>query len=480
MKKLVLLLSALLVLGTAAGAKVKLPSLVGDGMVLQRNTQVKFWGTTDRKAPVTVETSWDGKKYKTRPGSDGAWCVEVSTPDAGGPFTVSISDGEKITLKDILVGEVWVCSGQSNMEMPVGGWPHQPVQDAFRHIADAGSTPLLRMFTVARNNASAPQEDCSGEWKHSTPENLPWFSATAYFFGKTLSSYLPGVPVGLIATDWGGTPIEAWLSVGALEATPGIDVERAKQNRWMEVTTGQLFNGMIYPLRHYAARGFIWYQGEANLGNSADYAAITCAMVNEWRTLWGKADMPYYLVQIAPYSYDVPDGRNLPLLVEQQYRIPSMLPYSAVAPTTDIGHRDCIHPPYKKEVGERLAWLALSRDYGVNGLPSTPLYKDMKVEDGKIRLSFSGLGGAGNCFRVHGPQKQLVLGGFEIAGKDRVWHPASAWIEWDKNEIMVFSTEVPDPAAVRYAFRNWPEGANVVTDYGVPLPPFRTDDWPVE
>jgi len=477
MKKIILIISALLAFAAGAAAKVTLPSLLGSGMVLQRNSQVNIWGTTDGSKAVKVTTSWNGAKYSAQPDSEGNWSVKVSTPEAGGPYSISISDGDKIRLDDILIGEVWICSGQSNMEMPLGGWDHQRVKDAYATINDAASTPLVRMFTVKRANADTPQEDCVGEWKKSTPNALRYFSATAYHFGKTLSQFLPDVPIGLVATVWGGTPIEAWMSIGTLESIPGINLPLSKSLYWDVVHTGQLYNGMIYPLRKFAARGFIWYQGEANLVNAGDYAALTVAMVNEWRALWGNPDMPYYLVQIAPYRYDNPDDRVLPLLVEQQYKVPSMLPKSAVAATTDIGHRDCIHPPFKKEVGERLAWLALARDYGVPDLPVTPTYKSMKVEDGKIRLSFDGVSTIGNCFRIHGLKEKLLLKGFELAGEDRVWHDASAEIDWNTNDIIVSCPEVPAPVAARYAFRNWPDGANVVTDNGLPLPMFRTDDW---
>jgi sialate O-acetylesterase len=461
-----------------SSAKITLPSLVGDGMVLQRDAAVRIWGSSDRPK-VTLTTSWDGKKYAARVDASGQWCVEVRTPvSGGGPYTVTLSDGdERILLRDVLVGEVWICSGQSNMEMPLGGWEHQRVENAYETILDADSTPLVRMFTVARNNADTPQEDCRGAWKSSTPDALKSFSATAYHFGKTLSRFMKDMPIGLIATDWGGTPIEAWLSVEALEKTPGIDLALSKSLYWEEVHTGQLFNGMIYPLRKYAARGFIWYQGEANLVNAGDYAALTEAMVQEWRALWGNPDMPYYLVQIAPYNYDDPDGIGLPLLVEQQYRIPERLPHSGVAATTDIGHRDCIHPPFKKEVGERLAYLALANDYGFEGLPVTPRYKEMEKEGSALRLRFVNGPSAGDGFRIHGSQRKLELGGFEIAGADRRWHPAEAQIVWGKSEILVSSPEVSDPVAARYAFHNWPEGANVLTDSGLPLPMFRTDDW---
>ena len=477
MRKLFAIIAVLLAIGPRTAAKVTLPSLMGSGMVLQRNSQVNIWGSTDRSATVRIETSWDGRHYSARPDGEGRWSVKVSTPDAGGPYSITISDGDKLRLDDILIGEVWICSGQSNMEMPVGGWDHQRVNDAYATIMDAKSTPLLRMFTVARNNADEPQEDCSGQWKKSTPSAVRGFSATAYHFGKTLSAFMPDVPIGLISTVWGGTPIEAWLSIGALEATPGINLELSKSLYWDVVHTGQLFNGMIYPLRNYVARGFIWYQGEANLVNSSDYAGLTVSMVNEWRALWGNPSMPYYLVQIAPFRYDDPDGIELPLLVEQQYRIPSLLPGSAVAATTDIGHRDCIHPPFKKEVGERLAWLALARDYGFEGLSVAPVYKSMKVEGGSIRLSFDGVSTIGNCLRIHGQHKKLEIKGFEIAGEDRVFHPASAEIDWKTNDVLVSCPEVPAPVAVRYAFHNWPEGANLLTDDGQPVPMFRTDDW---
>lgn len=475
MKKGFILILALLC-GCLASARVSLPSLLGNGMVLQRNAQVQLWGHATGST-VKIVTSWDGRKYSVKPQADGAWSVTLATPEAGGPYEIRFDDGEVLCLRDILIGEVWICSGQSNMEMPLGGWEHQRVANAYETIRDAASTPLLRMFTVARNNADVPQEDCTGAWQSSTPRALRGFSATAYHFGKTLSQFMPDVPVGLIATDWGGTPIEAWLSVKALENTPGIDVAFSKTLYWEQVHTGQLFNGMIYPLRRYAARGFIWYQGEANLDNPTDYPLITVSMVNEWRELWGNPDMPYYLVQIAPYSYGEPDGSKLPRLVENQYRIPSLLPHSAVAATTDIGHRDCIHPPYKKEVGERLAWLALARDYGFVGLPSTPTYRSVAFDGPVARVSFDGVSPYGDCFRVFGERERLVLQGFEVAGEDRVWHPASAQIEWGTNDILVSAPDVPAPVAVRYAWRNWPAGANVVTDNGLPLPPFRSVDW---
>lgn len=473
------LLAALLATFSLNAQELKLHHLFTSHAVLQQESVVPVTGWGKPGASVLVSASWCKKSVTTKVEADGTWRADVPTREASCvPQQVVVRSGkEEIALTDILIGEVWVCSGQSNMQMPLGGWDHQRVANAYETIRDAASTPLVRMYTVERNNADTLQEDCSGSWQCSTPAAARHFSATAYHFGKTLSQFMPDVPVGLLVTDWGGTPIEAWLSVEALEKTPGIDVAFSKTLHWEEVTTGQLFNGMIYPLRHYPARGFIWYQGEANLDNPKDYPLITVSMVNEWRALWGNPDMPYYLVQIAPYSYDEPDGTKLPVLVENQYRIPSMLVHCGIASTTDIGHKDCIHPPYKKEVGERLAWLALANDYGFRDLPVTPVYKSVVFDGATARVSFNGVTTTGNCWRIHGPHERLVLGGFEVAGEDHVWHPASAWIDWNTNDIFVTSEAVPAPVAVRYAWRNWPAGANVVTDNGLPLPPFRSVSW---
>ena len=479
LSRICLLLAVLLAGASLEAQELRLHRLIADHAVLQQNAQVPIWGWGKPGEKVLVSASWYKKPVVTTVASDSTWMATVPTYEADGqPAALVVRCGKQvITVKDLLIGEVWICSGQSNMEMPLGGWDHQRVAGAYETIRDAASTPLIRMFTVERNNADTPQEDCAGAWQCATPQALRWFSATAYHFGKTLSQFMPDVPVGLVATDWGGTPIEAWLSVEALENTPGIDVAFSKTLHWDKVTTGQLFNGMIYPLRNYKARGFIWYQGEANLYNPKDYPLITVSMVKEWRALWGNPDMPYYLVQIAPYSYDDPDGMNLPVLVENQYRIPALLEHCGIAATTDIGHRDCIHPPFKKEVGERLAWLALARDYGFEGLPVTPTYKSVAYDGAVARVSFNGVSTIGDCFRVHGAHEQLVLGGFELAGEDRVWHPASARIDWDTNDILVTSPDVPAPVAVRYAWRNWPAGANVLTDSGLPLPPFRSVEW---
>lgn len=480
MKRILFTLLALLAMASLADAKITLPTLVGDNMVLQRNTQVKIWGSTNGSSAVNVVTSWNGATYKAKPAKDGSWCVLASTPEAGGPYTISISDSDNsLQLSNILIGEVWICSGQSNMEMTVGGWEHQRVQNAFETIMGASSTPLVRMFTVQRNPSDTPQEGCIGEWQTSTPEAVRNFSATGYFFGKALSAAMPNMPIGLIASYWGGTPIEAWMSSDALCATEGINLERSKNKRAYGVNPYQLFNGMIYPLRNFVAKGFIWYQGEANIPNYEDYAALSASMVKEWRTLWGNEDMPFYLTQIAPYRYEDPLKFGAALLVEQQYRIPSIVAHSGVAPTTDLGHRDCIHPPYKKEVGDRLAYLALTNDYGFSGLPQTPVYKAMKVEDGRVRISFSGVSGAGNSLMVHGPRYAKELVGFEVAGADRVFYPATAQIDWNNSDVIVSAAEVPNPVAVRYAFHNWTDGANVCNDYGIPLPPFRTDSWEI-
>lgn len=474
-----LFLSALLFCFSLDAGELRLHHLLSDHAVLQQNAVVPVVGWGEPGATVQVRASWCKKPVNVKVAEDGTWRADIPTCEVRNtPQSLVVKSGKEVVeLTDLLIGEVWVCSGQSNMEMPLGGWDHQSVQNAYETIRNAGSTPLVRMFTVERNNSDVLAEDCGGSWKCSTPEAARHFSATAYHFGKTLAEFMPEVPIGLLVSDWGGTPIEAWLSVGALEGTQGIDVAFSKTLHWGNVTTGQLFNGMIYPLRHYPARGFIWYQGEANLDNPKDYPLITASMVKEWRALWGNPDMPYYLVQIAPYCYDDPSGTKLPVLVENQYRIPALVEHCGIAATTDIGHKDCIHPPFKKEVGERLAWLALANDYGFGDIPVTPTYKSVSFDGAVARVRFNGVTTVGNCWRMHGLHERMELGGFEMAGEDHVWHPAQASIDWRTDDILLRSDAVPAPVAVRYAWRNWPAAANVVTDYGLPLPPFRSVEW---
>jgi sialate O-acetylesterase len=483
MKTRILLIAlSFLLSATATSAKVTVPSVIGDGMVLQRNTQVALWGKAAPKSTVKITTSWNGEKYKTTTDSVGQWFVKVSTGDAGGPYSIKISDGEPLTIENVLLGEVWVCSGQSNMEMPICGFTYQPVEAAAKAVTDATQYPGIRMYTVPLLSSETPVGDNPSAWQTSSPAAVSSFSAVAYFFGKQLYSQL-GVPVGLINTSWGGSAIEAWMTVGSIDQTEGIDHKIAKSGTSPNSIPQRLYNGMIVPISNFTAKGFIWYQGESNRHNWFDYCELQASMVELWRKSWDNDTMPFYFTQLAPYNYEGKEKLSLPLTIEAQYQAAERIPHSGIAATTDIGNPVCIHPAQKQEVGVRLAYLALANDYGIEGLPApAPTYNSMARDGAKIVLSFNNISGQNgfkgrDSFVWYGPTDYVTLSGFEIAGEDRVFHPANANFKGWENKIEVSSPEVSEPVAVRYAFHNYAPEANVTTTMGQPLAPFRTDSW---
>ena len=484
--KRILLLALVAIMPLAAKAEVKLPSVLGSGMVLQRNTEVNLWGTADNGKTVTVETSWNNAKYKVNADENGAWSLKVTTGEAGGPYTITFSDGKKKTvLEDVLLGEVWICGGQSNMEMPVCGFMNQPVEGCVDVIMNAGDYPGIRMFTVARCSTNEPQSDCKGEWRHSTPAAVSEFSATAYFFGLTLYKMLR-IPVGLVTSNWGGSTIETWMSKESIASIEGINHEFISTWKGDASEPGRLYNGMILPIVNYTAKGFIWYQGCSNRKNWFDYKELQIGLIKLWRKMWGNDKMPFYLTQLAPYRYEGDNLRSLPLVIEAQYQAAAALENVAVAATTDLGHPTCIHPAKKRQVGQRLAYLALAKDYGIEGVPApAPTYKSMELVDGnKLLVSFNNLSApyqfnAANSLVGFGENSTLRMHGFEIAGADGVFYPATSHIKWWQNKITVFSDKVAEPVAVRYAFKNYCPEANVRTNYDMPLVPFRTDNWEI-
>lgn len=483
---------ALLALSLTGRSEVVPASLIGDNMVLQRNSEAKLWGKADAGKTVTVVPSWDGRKYKCKADSEGNWCVSVATGEAGGPYTIKISDGKAVELQNVLLGEVWVCSGQSNMEMPVCGFMYQPVDGSQEHITYAAEYPGIRMFQVPRVSKKELQQECEGSWKESTPASVCGFSATGYMFGKVLYRALGGnIPVGLIEADWGGSCIETWMTEETIRSIEGIDVDRCFALDGENAHPQLLFNAMIYPIHNYTAKGFIWYQGESNRFNWNDYKKLFVAMVNSWRDLWDDQQMPFYYVQLAPYNYEGADLRSLPLVIEAQYQALAELQHAGIAATTDIGNPTGIHPQRKYEVGERLAWLALANDYGVQGVPRpAPTFKSMELVDDERRgkmflVSFNNLSDFGkwndpDSFKGYAADGYCHPDGFEIAGADKVWHKARGNYRWWHNQIEVWSDEVPEPVAIRYAFKNFPKDANVITTSGQPLAPFRTDDWELD
>ena len=467
MKKLTFILTALLA-ATTASAKVTLPKMFSDGMVMQRETNANLWGTAKGSATVSITTSWDGKTYSVKAGKDGKWKTSVPTPKAGGPYRITLSDGEVTVLDNILIGELWLCSGQSNMEMPMKGFKNQPVENAVEDILHSADSQL-RLFTVKRNSRFAPVDTVSGHWSEAAPASVREFSATAYHFGRELRRAL-GVPVGLIVTSWGGSACEAWMKADWLKAFPDAKIPATEADvKSKNRTPTVLYNGMLHPLIGVTMRGVIWYQGEDNVPRYKTYADMLTTMVRGWRAEWGQGDFPFYYCQIAPYDYSLIDWTtNSALLREQQSKAELMMPNAGMAVLMDAGLEYGIHPRKKHLAGLRLALLALKNTYGVEGLTAeSPYYKEVKFQGDTAVVTFERAG-----MWVYG-SNGLKSDLFEVAGEDRVFHPAKAWIE--RSKVYVKSDAVKRPVAVRYAFKNWAMG-DLYCD-GLPLPSFRTDNW---
>ena len=473
MKRLSAIAAVLAIVSASVDAKVKLPSIFGDNMVLQRQTEVAVWGVADGKT-VTVSGSWaPDAKVSVNVGKHGKWSARIATPEAGGPYELKVSDGEELVLHNVLVGEVWLCSGQSNMTMPIRGFSSQPVEGAMEEIVSARPSVPIRMFAVKHKVSITPEEDCEGSWKENNSEAVAVTSATAYFFAKRLQQMLE-VPIGIINTDWGGTLIESWMSREVLEKEfegefklDFLDDKLPDYKPHRVPCT--LFNGMVAPLAPFTFRGIIWYQGEANRDKPELYSRLQPAYVRMMRKVFQNPDAPFFFVQIAPYSYGKPDSFESGYFYEAQEKTLHKIPHSGMAPTVDLGERDVIHPRRKKEVGDRLAFLALSDTYGFRGFNAhAPTFESVEFNGSEavvcFKVSTLGLAPIGE-----------TLTGFELAGEDRVFHPALAKVT-KKKYISIKSAAVPEPVAVRYCFRNWCEGT-VFNAYGIPLLPFRTDDW---
>ncbi|MDP4222202.1 MAG: sialate O-acetylesterase [Bacteroidota bacterium] len=471
MKKLILLLSTCLFLFfTPSGlleAQLTLPSIFGDNMVLQQQTDAAFWGKASPGAKVSVRTSWNGRSYSAMTDANGNWKTKVSTPAAGGPYTVTVSGGKTISFKNVLIGEVWVCSGQSNMEMPMKGYLNQPVLGSNEIIASS-SNDRIRLITVPHATSLTAMDNFTGTWELCEPENVVDFSATAYFFGSSLNKLL-NVPVGLICTSWGGTRIEPWINEEGLKNFDWVklpDKSAPPQENLSPQTPTVLFNGMINPIAGYGIRGAIWYQGESNRNEPKEYAKLLPGLAENWRSAWRVGEFPFYYVQIAPYDYGS-SGLNSAYLREAQLNAASA-PNMGMACVMDTGEKECIHPANKKAAGERLAYQALVKTYGKKGFACEgPVVKDMKVEGQVVKLTFNN---APNGLTSFGK----TLSCFEVAGANKRFFPAVAFIT--NQGITLMSPFVNEPVAVRYAFRDFIVGDLFNTE-GIPASSFRTDDW---
>lgn len=467
MKNRMLMLLAALTAAAAMEAKVVLPKMFSDGMVMQRETAASIWGTASPNAKVSVATSWTATKYTAMADADGKWKAVIDTPEAGGPYEITFSDGETTTLTNVMIGELWVCSGQSNMEMPMKGFKAQPVENAYTDMLSCRDSQL-RFFTVKRNSQFQPVDTVCGQWYEAEPASLREFSATAYYFGRALREALD-VPVGLIVAAWGGSACEAWMTADWLKAFPDAKIPASEEDIKSENRTPTvLYNGMMHPLIGIAMRGVIWYQGEDNVPRYSTYADMLSAMIGGWRSEWGIGDFPFYYCQIAPFDYPcINMNYNSAFLREQQSKAEVMTSNTGMAVLMDAGLEYGIHPRKKREAGERLAMLALRGTYGIEGLPEFARYKEVTFHGDTAVVSFDK--SKEWVYFNNGRTSDL----FEIAGSDRVFHKAQTWVE--RNKVYVKSDSVPAPVAVRYAFCNYAEG-DLFCD-GLPVSSFRTDDW---
>lgn len=500
---------ALLIGAGIAVADVKLPAIIGDNMVLQAGRPVSIWGWADAGEDVTVTLGT--QKQTATANASGQWKVQLAPLKRGGPMEMIVAGKNTIAIHNVLAGEVWICSGQSNMEFAV--WNHGVfggAKNAEQEVA-AANYPQMRLFIVKRAVAGKPQTDVQGQWVVASPETVGNFSAVGYFFGRDLYRAMK-FPIGLIDSSWGGTEAEAWTSDVAIEADPDLKVvadswrqrivdfphileqyqqslndweksaEEAESNGKVAVAfpvapkdprshpwrDSGLWDGMIAPLVPFAIGGVIWYQGESNAEFAYQYRKVFSTMIEQWRKSWDEGDIPFLFVQLASYAPGSKNPDAWPTLRESQEKTLA-LPKTGMAVAIDIGESYDIHPKNKQEVGRRLALTAESVAYGRKVEYMGPSYKSLKTDKGTLRLRFTHTAGG---LVVRG---QSLLG-FEIAGQDQQFSPADAKIEGD--EVVLSSAQVSAPVAARYAWANDPK-CNLYNKAGLPAPPFRTDDWTV-
>ena len=455
-----------------------LSHLFTDHAVLQQETTLPVWGWGD--PGKTVELSWDGNTYKTKVLADGSWRVNITTGKADGlSRTLTVKSGkESLSVNDVVLGEVWLCSGQSNMEMPLSGFGFQEVEGAMEAIMAAPETASqVRVFDIKTPKCTEPQADVDAAWAYTDGAVASKTSAVAYFFGKRLTKTL-GVPVGIIVNAWGGSRIEPWMTREVIDSA-GLTEQELKDiyaveeipDRWPE-TPELIWNGRVKPVAGYAAKGIIWYQGCSNMGQPHCYDKLQKAMVEMWRREWGR-DLPFIFTLLAPHDHGDADGRWRSFFVENQLHTEEILSNSWAVCTETLGNKVTVHPSQKKEVADMMVQRALQNVYGIHSGVSIELPRLERVEyleDGRVKVTLTQIWS--NLMSISARD----ITGFELAGEDRQFHLAQAQVDWDGQTIYVQCPEVSKPIAVRYGFRNW-MGANLQKSSGIPVPPFRSDDW---
>ncbi len=464
MKKLTSFLVVLLCATVSCVAQLRLPAVFSDHMVVQQQSEIPIWGWAGPGEELTIIPSWNTSEPVTaKTPSSGNWKAWVHTPAAGGPYSITIKGNSEVTIQDVLVGEVWLCSGQSNME-----WGMNASTDGKQDMASS-LNQQIRLFRVIRSSANYPQVRGEGVWQICSPESVKGFSAVGYYFGKKINGELK-VPVGLISSAWGGTPAEAWTPKEKVDNDPELAESAHKQKEvpWGPKDPGTIYNSMIHPLVPFRIAGALWYQGEANTIAPFTYQKLLTTLIESWRANFGK-EFPFYYVQIAPFKY----GRPYEGVVvrDQQSRVLSVPKTGMVIISDKVEDVGDIHPKFKKPVGERLANLALANTYNKPVLGTqSPTYKSMQAEKGKIRVSFN-----------YADIGLISQGGdpvnFLIAGDDKIFVPAVAKV--DGNTVIVSAKTVKNPVAVRFCWDNI-SIPNLFNKEGLPVSSFRTDDWDLD
>ena len=464
MKKLLLFPFFLFLVLFSAYANVRLPSIIGSHMVLQQKSSVKLWGWCSASEKIVITTSWDTTKYETYGNNGARWMTEIKTPSAGGPYTIWIKGNNEIMLEDVMIGEVWVCSGQSNME-----WSGtQKLPQSIDEAPNARNNKI-RLFYVSKSTSKFPQENLDGKWVVCSPEEMYKFSAIGYFFGKNLNQKM-NVPIGLINSNWGGTPAETWAPEYVIDNDKIIKKgsEQLSASTGWPHKTALAYNAMIYPITNYSIAGAIWYQGESNVRTYYAYEKLFTGMIDSWRQQWNK-NFPFYFVQIAPFAYGF---KNVGALLRETQTKSARHPNTGMVVISDlVPDTTNIHPTVKIEVAKRLSDLALNSAYGFTDIAcQSPVYSTHAIEKDKIKIQFSN---AGNGLMVKGDK----ISSFEIAGEDKVFVAAQAKISG--NSVIVSNKNIKIPVAVRFAFNNTAT-PNLFNKEGLPVNLFRTDDWEMD
>ena len=475
MLRRILFFAALSTMTLGMQAKVRLPHIIGDNMILQQDSKARLWGWDTPGKAVKVNVSWSKESYSAKTDSKGIWIVGVKTPKASyTPLSITFNDGDKTTINDVLSGEVWVCAGQSNMEMPVKGFGNCPVEGYNKAVMNANEYKGIHYVKIPSVMSTQPLDDAQCEWKVIGPQTVGDASATGYFFAQAINKTL-NIPVGLVMANKGGTRVESWLDRDYLEknTTESLDsmamVKKFPYDYLRPLLWG---NGTFSPILKYTVKGIIFYQGCSNVGDPArQYTKRLNDLVSQWRRDFKLGDIPFYFVQIAPYFNSDVNGDWGPRLREQQFNASKIIPNSGIVCTDDLVYpyeSQQIHPSQKQQVGERLALQALNNTYGMKDIwCESAEFKDMRISNDTCYINLKN--------DYNGISRYEDIHGFEVAGADKVFHKANASYYWTKG-LIVTSPEVKTPVAVRYAFRNWGYG-NVKNAALLPLFPFRTDNW---